>query len=642
MEQEPSWKKLKLSLEQPYKNDKGLSLPVVLDILPDGEYVYEPNESPGAKLGESLRRVFQERGLDFFEQDEQQRKTMASATGDGEAEGASLQDEKLESLEIKPMSSEELYKMRMEILPQLHIALGEMTLSRDVLSLFLSSTVSVALNADSLPALAPPPGILTSSSISVTPAIPSVQSFNAQLVVGGKDEALRKAADLFRSAADSIERGRHLGERYWMDSLKVRRRNWGLIPAPLPFGAPVRRGSDRTTKDFLISFGLEESSPAFQRKALGQLSSYDTRLGPIIFPQRQRTILRISLSTMDSLGNETSSFNHVRLERDGSLDAILRDAQREVVEQEIFSVLIKDAGNLPTASASVSERLIVLEAAQNVELRFELVDRVVVESSSQISADPINEAKCDLIYSLLHILLLKVHTHNKNRRLSGASMRTTLGPFMSSAAVVLQPVIDLLQYQVFCERIHGEMSHIVTALRNVGVATKFHFNFVGENGEEVVRLLSEGDASRIGGEAIIRIDDSRTLRLTFHSPSSLTAHLSQATLPISSIPQLIQLLKDEMEQCLLQRLCEVGANLSEHLNGTWFVDLLMGRSVGKWEGCALNFRTFYEKTSIHCIASRFHDSEGHAKSYTDKFDASQSIPLFSWVEEVIQRALSGV
>lgn len=60
-------------------------------------------------------------------------------------------------------------------------------------------------------------------------------------------------------------------------------------------------------------------------------------------------------------------------ENNASLDAALRVAQQEVVEQEIFSLLVKEAGNLPTSMARVSERLIVLDAAQGVELRFELV-----------------------------------------------------------------------------------------------------------------------------------------------------------------------------------------------------------------------------------------------------------------------------
>jgi mediator of RNA polymerase II transcription subunit 17 len=88
--------------------------------------------------------------------------------------------------------------------------------------------------------------------------IPSVQAFNGQLVVGGKDEALRKAANIFKSAAESMERGRLRGNKYWVDALKIRRANWGLIPAPLPFGAATGKGADKTSKDFLISFGLEE------------------------------------------------------------------------------------------------------------------------------------------------------------------------------------------------------------------------------------------------------------------------------------------------------------------------------------------------------------------------------------------------
>jgi len=267
------------------------------------------------------------------------------------------------------------------------IALGEMTLAKDVLSLFLSSTAP----AEQSHLSNVPPGVLTSSTVSKPPPIPSVRSFSSQLSTGGKDEALRKAADLFRAAADGGERGRQLSEQYWMDALKIRRRNWGLIPAPLPFGAPAGRGADKTSKDFLISFGLEEckslshhlvprnrnylsAPPVFRRRALGQLASYDTASGPVLFPQRQKVALRVSLSILDATtGSEVTCFRRFTIEDLSSLDGILRDAQREVVEQEIFSALIQDAGHLPTTSARVSERLIAIEVTQGVELCFELV-----------------------------------------------------------------------------------------------------------------------------------------------------------------------------------------------------------------------------------------------------------------------------
>ena len=40
--EEPPWKKLKLSLERPYKDDNGDPIPIVLDITPEGQYIYEP------------------------------------------------------------------------------------------------------------------------------------------------------------------------------------------------------------------------------------------------------------------------------------------------------------------------------------------------------------------------------------------------------------------------------------------------------------------------------------------------------------------------------------------------------------------------------------------------------------------------
>lgn len=86
---------------------------------------------------------------------------------------------------------------------------------------------------------------------------------------------------------------------------------------------------------------------------------------------------------------------------------------------------------------------------------------------------------------------------------------------------------------------------------------------------------------------VLQCSHRRSLRFTFSSPSSLVAHISQATLPVSSIPQLIQLLRDETEQCLLQRICEIGTEMSDRLSGTWLVDAPMNRAVGKWEGHTL-------------------------------------------------------
>ena len=42
LDEEPAWKKLRLSLERPYKDDSGQRIPVLYDLAPDGTRVYEP------------------------------------------------------------------------------------------------------------------------------------------------------------------------------------------------------------------------------------------------------------------------------------------------------------------------------------------------------------------------------------------------------------------------------------------------------------------------------------------------------------------------------------------------------------------------------------------------------------------------
>jgi mediator of RNA polymerase II transcription subunit 17 len=93
----------------------------------------------------------------------------------------------------------------------------------------------------------------------------------------------------------------------------------------------------------------------------------------LVFPHRQQTRLRISTHILDAARVRTSSQNVIQAGDDSSIEGSLKVAQQEVIEQEIFSVLVEESSRLPTASARVSERLIVIDAAEGVELRFELV-----------------------------------------------------------------------------------------------------------------------------------------------------------------------------------------------------------------------------------------------------------------------------
>lgn len=133
-----------------------------------------------------------------------------------------------------------------------------MTEAKNLLLLLLSSISPKASDKDNPPVQNLPPKPLTATTVTNPPPIQSVQTFDTQLVIGSKDESLRKAASLFKTTADTMEESRLHGEQYWANALKIRKDNWGLLPAPLPFGSFLGKGADKTSSDFLVSFGMEE------------------------------------------------------------------------------------------------------------------------------------------------------------------------------------------------------------------------------------------------------------------------------------------------------------------------------------------------------------------------------------------------
>jgi mediator of RNA polymerase II transcription subunit 17 len=72
---------------------------------------------------------------------------------------------------------------------------------------------------------------------------------------------------------------------------------------------------------------------------------------------------------------------------------------------------------------------------------------------------------------------------------------------------MLQPIIDFLQYEVFCRRVKAELDRAVEALAKAGVRSTLRFEPVGENGQQIVELLEEQTRRKLSGEAVLRIDN---------------------------------------------------------------------------------------------------------------------------------------
>lgn len=131
-------------------------------------------------------------------------------------------------------------------------------ISRDTLGVYLKAAFPTSLPegiTEDLKTL--PQNAIASTIITKPPPITSMQAFNAQLAVGGKDEALRKSASAFKAASVSMRRALASGKRYWTDALKARNSNWTLLTAPLPYGLMTRRSADNNALDVCVSYGLE-------------------------------------------------------------------------------------------------------------------------------------------------------------------------------------------------------------------------------------------------------------------------------------------------------------------------------------------------------------------------------------------------
>lgn len=113
---------------------------------------------------------------------------------------------------------------------------------------------------------------------------------------------------------------------------------------------------------------------------------------------------------------------------------------------------------------------------------------------------------------------------------------------------------------------------------------------------------------------------------------------------------------DEVEQCLLNRIRDLGKNLTENIEGTWFIDL--DHCVGRWEGCVLyvyvllwhqmlllthtsNFRMTYGcDYSINCTAyllGHQPGKQGVAHLYPPK--DHQEVKFLDWVNHLITNAI---
>lgn len=137
--------------------------------------------------------------------------------------------------------------------------------------------------------------------------------------------------------------------------------------------------------------------------------------------------------------------------------------------------------------------------------------------------NPLVNPQPSFIGILLPILLLRYHYATKMRRLAArplvlATSRNNAVPAAMQQPLpsILQIIIDMMQYKVFCDRVEEEITKLERALLEAGLKRKIRFRIVGEadGGKGLVEKLSTEWGTgeilggfKISGEAVVRIDN---------------------------------------------------------------------------------------------------------------------------------------
>ena len=407
---------------------------------------------------------------------------------------------------------------------------------------------------------------------------PSMQAYNAQLTLGWKDESLRESSNAFKEAASSMKRALASGERYWSDALKARNANWALVPAPFPGEFTSRRSTDNLAKDICISYGLENCTCSRLRRpfvpndipapidirmaSVAFLNTEDGK-GPIATGDRRPTRLMVSIVQQNAGGESRvsrSTFVPSDVEEeDQDVDTVISSLQREVVEREIFNALVTNASDLVTAPARALEKSLCVDISPTMELRFEQVRlRRTVRSLLTLSqiyeedldpsplpdSDPETNFICDIIYTTLQLLLIKLHRWNQDAARRHAHPRlpdqnSTIPLYRLHQQIyperplLLHPIVELLQYRIFTAGVQQHLEAVAQGISEAGIPAKCRFLKIGETTDRLVRMLwenvsheaaraKERTGSKLGkdatkgklevtGEAMLRLDDRYVL-----------------------------------------------------------------------------------------------------------------------------------
>ncbi|MBW0499923.1 hypothetical protein O181_039638 [Austropuccinia psidii MF-1] len=539
---------------------------VLWDFNDDGTQVWKEREDDAAELSKNLRRVWEERGdfsqltIENIEKQAKQKIDGLESRSDTEAEGSALQP----SPTINPANSltvDELWEMRMKMAHQLGIIGGELSTGLDLLNILLGPLAPEAVDTDNLPL--PPGGIapILHSSDYLPPQPHPITLIDSGVCLMRKQQATQNAANVLKRAATELSEEAKRSQQQWDTLLNLREAGWNMRPKGVKPGTDVSlmsKGAERAAREIGIAFATTEAAEALRASSFASLECLNAEKGQtsmrfsLKFPPRPRRRLVISLELSDTQIEYFSPWCQSPMYENGpSFDADLELAQAEVLEEEIFGEISKEARLLTAYPTTTSDSAVVVKGfGPKAEIRFDMLERAGGSKPSRGSSP-----NAKLVSSIIRLLMVAVY---RFRRRSAIGVTTTTMHY--SQPPILVPTLDLIVFYMCTSNLRKLLFRARSDLKSTKLPIDVEFNPISESVSEIITFLGAADeahspAMGIGGMATLRINGRRSVTLTISCPAVISLWLKDKPLTIAP-ERLYEVLIDEIDQCIIRLLFE--------------------------------------------------------------------------------------
>lgn len=368
--------------------------------------------------------------------------------------------------------------------------------------------------------------------------------------VEGKKEGIRSAIDILRKGAKTIHpenEGAGREKVRWQALMLARRSGWSLTPDKPVRGTaakkrellqdfgPIKR--DEPARDAWIGYAVPESSARYVRQALAYLSHSSTEgdrpADALLFASRPQKKVKLEVLigeevwTSDGPGKKEGADN-----QESSLDKVLRQAQGEFVDEELFDSIVAESRILSIAGLSNvsidNEDQVTFDLNAFTKLRF-------VRQDTSIEAKDVRtentQHSSPIMTSMLAILRLGLIRRYRQRAGIESKTKDMGSDSENVKAPLLQSLLGLIHYASFSAHLHVKLTLLTKLYPNVQLDMNT-FERMGDVRSWLTILLQQSDKignlkaiQRLGGSGTIFFDGKPFAYLSFAYPSQISLTL---------------------------------------------------------------------------------------------------------------------